>query len=165
MTGRSERRGVEGYPLDSRQCLSAGPASGAQRVGVPSGGRLMLMLTNGEPVLKPGRRFLLPITSFIGPMRRRLVYGASTATHALEAHAAESPMGKRSVEKRPPRMRPCEKGSSAASEPRNADAGRRTNRGALPTFRSTPITRRLCGPAALVDPAGREGDRVSKAER
>jgi 3D (Asp-Asp-Asp) domain-containing protein len=40
-----------------------------------------------------------------------------------------SRLGKRSTSKQPPRLWPCEKGSSAASEPRNADAERPANAG------------------------------------
>jgi len=39
------------------------------------------------------------------------------------------PIGKRSTEEQPSRVRPCEKGSSAAFEPRSADAERRANLG------------------------------------
>jgi len=38
-------------------------------------------------------------------------------------------LGKRSTKKQPPRVRPCEKGSSAAFEPRSADAERRADLG------------------------------------
>jgi len=55
-------------------------------------------------------------------------FGARTAAATGQSRDAvvSSPMGKRSCEERPPRLWPCEKGVSAAFEPRNAD--RRTPR-------------------------------------
>ncbi len=57
---------------------------------------------------------------------RQLTVGERTTSAAGQVL---SPMGKRSTKKQPPRLWPCEKGSSAAFEPRNADAERRANLG------------------------------------
>ena len=77
-----------------------------------------------------GRRLLMP-TSLLGCVQR-VLGSRQLAVVELEAPVRGHvviPMGKRSTRERPPRVRPCKKGSSAACDPRSADAERRANPG------------------------------------
>ncbi len=114
---RRKGRGVDGHARGIGYGLVgfATPRFNGSRQPVSSGAA-----RHCQPVLKPGRPFLLvieflPLRAAQAQMRREYGDGRPEALGCVPIR-----MGKRSTEKQPPRLWPCEKALLAGFEPRNA---------------------------------------------